>query len=63
MDAIIDQLVVTIHAEGSTRLPPDEIRSIVAACLAAMRSEGDLGASRREDVTPKSAYDSQILGI
>lgn len=63
MDAIIDRLVVTIHGEGSTRLPPEEIRSIVAACVAAMRNERQLDASRRADVTPKSAYESQILGI
>lgn len=62
MDAIIDQLVVTIHGEGSTRLPPDEIRAIVAACVSAMRSETELEDRRRADVTPRSAYDSQILG-
>ena len=62
MDAIIDRLAVTIHAEGSTRLPPDEIRSIVAACVAAMRSEMQLDQSRRADVTPQSAYERQILG-
>lgn len=63
MDAIIDRLVVTIHAAGATRLPPEEIRAIVTACVAAMRSDGELGARRQEDVTPRSAYDRQILGI
>lgn len=62
MDAIIDRLVVSIHTSGATRLPPDEIRAIVGACVAAMKAEHERDARREGDVRPVSAYQRQIGG-
>lgn len=62
MDAIIDRLVVTIHSSGATRLPPDEIRAIVTACVAAMKGEREREDRRTDDVRPMSAYQRQIGG-